>query len=110
MIAILFETQRVYGKEPEQLKSLVLLFQMTLADYNWQQVEGAFKVFVTRSNEMPTPFDVVDLIERGGKPPLERALYIGIQKKDACDRTSAEWDYMKDYEHFNLTGKHRKQF
>lgn len=105
MIGSLFESQRVFGKEPEQVDALIGVFIMALADYPFPAIDKAMRLWVKRSAEMPTPFDIVNLIERDGKPPLERAVYVSISKKDGVDRTAEEWQYMRDYERYQLTGE-----
>ena len=49
-------------------------------------------------NEMPTPADIAGIIDRDGKLPLERAVYVAIGKRDAATRSSDEWAYMKAFE------------
>lgn len=109
MLSTLFNSQKTYGKQPEQLNATVKLFQMVLADYAWPDIEAAFKVYVKRSGEMPTPHDIVDLIERKGLPPLERSVYVNLCKKAAEDLSLDDWQYIKDFEHYQKTGQHRQK-
>ena len=98
MLQQCFQTLRIYGKEPESLESVIAMFRLVLADYPVENITEAFRVWLKRSNEMPTPADIASIIERGGKPPLERAVYVAIGKRDPAMRTSDEWAYMRDYE------------
>jgi hypothetical protein len=100
-----FQSLRTYGKEPEQLGAVNGMFQMVLAEYPYDKIKGAFSYFLRHNNEMPTPADIVNIIERGGKPPLERSVYVSIQKKPKDERSSDEWAYCREYENFILTGK-----
>ena len=93
-----FQTLRIYGKEPEVLESVVAMFRLVLADYPMEKIIDGFGVWLKRSNEMPAPADIANIIERGGKPPFECAVYVNLSRKPAEQRTSEEWAYMRDYE------------
>ena len=95
---------RVYGKEPEALESVIALFRLVLADYAMGAITDAFCIWLKRSNEMPTPADIAGIIERDGKPPLDRAVYVAIGKRMAETRTSEEWTYMRDFEDAAMRG------
>ena len=97
-----FQGLKLYGKEPEALEALVSMFQMVLHDYAMPQIRQAFALHLKRSNEMPTPADIASIIERGGKPPLERAVYVSLSRKAAEQRTSDEWAYMREYESYAI--------
>ena len=98
MLQQCFQTLRIYGKEPEALESVLAMFRLVLADYEMGEITDAFRIWLKRSNEMPTPADIAGIIERRGKPPLERAVYIAIGKRDPVNRTPEEWAYMREYE------------
>ena len=98
MLQQCFQTLRIYGKEPEALESVIAMFRLVLADYPVGAITDGFRVWLKRSNEMPTPADIASIIERGGKPPLERAVYVSLSRKAAEQRTSDEWAYMREYE------------
>lgn len=104
MLQQCFQTLRIYGKEPEALESVIAMFRLVLADYSVGAITDAFRIWLKRSNEMPTPADIASIIERGGKPPFERAVYVNLSRKAAEDRTSEEWAYMRDYEADRLAG------
>lgn len=104
VILMAFDALKTYGKEPEQLDSVKKLMHFALADYNIQQVREAFAYYFKHNSEFPAPADIVQIIERGNKPPFDRAVYVTISKKAADQRTSAEWAYMRDYEDWNLNG------
>lgn len=99
-----FHALKTYGKEPESLDSIIDVMLETLADFEPEQIERAWKIHTQRSPEFPTPADIVGLIRRGGKPPLERSIYIAASKKEGCDRTAEEWDYIRDYEREAMQG------
>lgn len=99
-----FDTMKIYGKEPEQLKNAAALFQLVLADFPIDKIQQAFVYHLQNSVEMPTPADIATIIRRGNKPPFERSVYVSISKKDAELRTSEEWQYMRDYERHQIEG------
>ena len=104
MLQQCFQTLRLYGKEPEALESVVAMFRLVLADYPVEKIIAGFGAWLKRSNEMPTPADIANIIERGGKPPLERVVYVAITRRDAAMRTTEEWAYVRDYEDAALKG------
>lgn len=106
MLMQCFQALKLYGKEPEQIEGVIAMFRMVLADYPMDKIRAAFGFYLRHNSEMPAPADIATIIERGGKPPFERAVYVSLSKKHAEERTSAEWDYMRDYERFSISGKH----
>lgn len=99
-----FQGLKLYGKEPEALEALVAMFQLVLHDYTMDQIRRAFALHLKRSNEMPAPADIANIIERGNRPPFERAVYVNLSRKPPEHRTSDEWAYMRDYEADRLAG------
>ena len=99
-----FDALKTYGKEPEQLDSVKKLMHFALADYPWPKIQAALAYYFKHNTEFPAPADIVQIIERGNKPPFDRAVYTSISKKHPADRSSEEWKYMRDYEDWNLNG------
>lgn len=97
-----FDALKTYGKEPEQLDSVKKLMHFALADYPWQKIQDALAFYFRHNTEFPAPADLVQIIERGNKPPFDRAVYTTLSKKHPADRTSDEWAYMREYEAFML--------
>ncbi len=106
MLSQSFRALKLYGREPEDFAAIDAMFQLVLADYPIDKIKQAFAVYLKRHNELPAPADIVQIIERDGKPPLERAVYIAISKKYAEDRTSSDWAYMREYENYSKTGNY----
>ena len=100
-----FQALNLYGKEPEQLAAAIPLFQMVLSEYSIDQIRPAFVKWLQTNGAFPAPADIVSLIERGGKPPLDRAVYVAISKKPADVRTKEEWGYLSDYEREQIHGR-----
>lgn len=63
LIVDCFDTLRVYGKEPEQLQSAIKLFKRVLGKYSWDAINAAFDVYLERNAQMPTPADIVNIID-----------------------------------------------
>lgn len=95
---------KLYGKEPEQLRSMAGLFQFALADYEAEKIMKAFAYHLQISSEMPTPADIVNIMRRGNRPPLDRSVYVRLSKKDPYDRDREDWDYIREYEEFMIHG------
>jgi hypothetical protein len=103
-LALFFDGLKVYGKDPDSLENATKLFHFVLADYPVDKIIDAFSYYLKHNTEFPAPADIANIIERGNKPPFDRSVYVTISKKDPCDRSSEEWAYMCDYEHFQLSG------
>ena len=58
-----FQCLRLYGREPEALESTVAMFQLVLGDYSIDQIRRGFAEYLKRNNEMPTPADIVNIID-----------------------------------------------
>lgn len=99
-----FDGLKLYGKEPEQIENTVKLFRMVLADFPSDKIQSAFVTHLQRSSEMPTPSDIVQLINRGNKPAFDKAVYIRLEKKGYDARSRDEDEYMKEYEEFMIYG------
>lgn len=99
-----YDALKTYGKEPEQLESVKKFFHFALADYPWERIREALAYYIKNNAEFPTPADIVQIIQRGNKPPFDRAVYVSITKKHADQRTGEEWAYMREYEAFILRG------
>lgn len=99
-----FQSLKLYGKEPEALEATVAMFQMVLADYPIERVRQGFAFYLRHNSEMPTPADIANIIDRGNKPPFDRSVYVALSRKDAEFRSAEEWQYIRDYEAFQVRG------
>lgn len=84
------------------------MFQMVLADYPIDKIKTAFKAYLKTHSDMPAPADIVHLIERGNKPAFDRSVYVELcrrHKHERFSRWTSEWEYMRDFERFQMTGK-----
>jgi len=89
------------------LKDSLAMFGMILFDYTGEQIKQAFLFWMKTNNQFPTPADIVNIIERDGKPAFDKTVYVNLCKKRQTtpdDLRSSEWEYMEDYERFAITG------
>jgi len=56
------------------------MFQLVLAEYPFQRIREAFIEHVSRKPELPTPSDIVNIIEPP-KPKPDWAAYVAIKKR-----------------------------
>lgn len=98
-------TLKLYGKQPEALGDITAMFVMVLGEYCFEDIMRAFAFYLNKiGNDMPAPFDIANIIDRGFKPPFDRSVYVSLSRKEAQHRTKDEWEYMRQYEHFAVTG------
>lgn len=93
-----FSVQKMYGRQPENIEVINQVFHNILGKYPSGIALKAFEVWMERSQEFPTPADIVNLIKRNGKPPLSKEIYIAINRKDPEDRNGNDWAYLREYE------------
>ena len=98
MLQQCFQALNLYGKEPEQIEAAINIHQMVLAPFPIDQVRAAFGKWLETHDTFPAPSNIVNLIKRGGKPPLSEAVYVSISKKPGDQRTKDDWRYIEDYE------------
>ncbi len=102
----LYKVLKIYGKKAESLEDVVKLFVFCLAEYPTKVVMHAFKIYLKRSDEFPTPSDIVKIIEFKGRPDFNTSIYNVLQKRMASGAilTYKELEYIKDYERYMITG------
>lgn len=88
----------MYGRAPESAETVERLFQNLLAPYPADKAIRAFEVWLERSQEFPTPADIIGIIKRNGKPPLKESDIIAIRKKDGEDRDGTEWRMLREWD------------
>jgi hypothetical protein len=93
-----FTVQRIYGKEPDSLVAVNQVFHNVLGGLPGDQVVRAFQLWMQRSQEFPTPADIVGIVKRKGRPPLKESDIIAIRKKDGENRTREEWAMLREWE------------
>jgi hypothetical protein len=80
MVTQSFDVLNVYGKTTDQLNYIVKAFILVLEAYPPKDVRDAFLHWISRKSVMPTPADIVNIID---PPPekLSEALFINLCKK-----------------------------
>jgi hypothetical protein len=58
-----FDVLDTFGKTPDQLTNIIKAFVTQLAEYPYAQVRDAFRQYLKRNSKMPTPADIVNLID-----------------------------------------------
>jgi hypothetical protein len=74
-----FDVLNTYGKTPEQLENMTGMFLATLQGYDFKDVKSAFIQHMRTSRSMPTPADIINIIEPP-KQELSRAMYVQIMR------------------------------
>lgn len=98
LIAGCFALQKLYGKAPESMETVVLLFHTILSKHSAEKVIKAFQTWLERSQEFPTPADIIGLIKRNGKPPLSESQFIAISRKEYGERTTEEHWFLRQWQ------------
>ena len=103
-LAMFRDTMRQYGRKPAQMENLTKMFIFALADYPYDKISNALRFYAKHYSEMPTPSDIVAIIERNGKPPFERAVYVALRTKPKDELRDEEWEYIREYEKWAISG------
>lgn len=83
-LAQVCELQKQYGKAAANLEVLVGGFLWLLAGIPMQEILGAMRSYVLKKNDIPTPAELLNIINPPA-PVLSGAAYIGLRKKLADD-------------------------
>ncbi|WP_149113725.1 hypothetical protein [Limnoglobus roseus] len=92
---MLFQTyasQKSYGDKAEMMEFKDSMFQLVLGKYQFADVKQAFIDHVSRKADLPTPSDIVNIIDPP-KEKLSQAVYIDIKRRMAMPN-----EYVPDYE------------
>jgi hypothetical protein len=90
--------QKLYGRSVENTEIVIRMFHKLLANQPAEKVTKAFEAWLLKSQEFPTPADIISLIQRNGKPPLKESDIIAIRKKDGEHRTKADWQMLAEWD------------
>lgn len=103
VIGRVFDLQKQYGKTPAQLESIVAGFLWALAPYDPTAVIAAFGVYILSHSDMPSPFDIrqiIDPIKPDWVP--DKAYYVSLKQLEQHGGKYAlnteEIEYVKKYE------------
>ena len=75
-ILVCFDGLNTFGKTPGQLKNAMKLFLMRLGDYPMPLVRAAFERWVDEKPEMPTPADIIGMMQEDNERLLDFVGYV----------------------------------
>jgi len=100
LVTTCYEALNTYGKTPEQLEAVIAVMQMDLEDYTYSVVRQAFKIYRRTKSAMPTPADIINIID----PPVPKKKFCKVafldikrQQREGAFVTAAEKQYIADF-------------
>lgn len=95
--------QKAYGKTSAELETMVEGFAWALQDYDPQLVVRAIGKFLLQSRDIPTPFDIREIIDPIKKPwEPDKIYYLGLkrllEKEGQYAISTDELAYVRKYE------------
>jgi len=108
-LAQVCELQKQYGKTAANLETLVEGFMWLLDGTPMDKVLDAMKTYMLSHNDIPTPSDLLKIINPP-EEPLSKAVFIALcQAKERGEYlTPTERKYMRDYENQEITKTGKK--
>lgn len=111
-IGRVFDLQKQYGKTTSQLENLVEGFCWALKPYSLDRIIDAFGEYILTHADMPTPYDIRQIIDPVEKPwTPDRSYYITLKKlfdnEGAFGLTTDEMEYIQKYENHMLKASRR---
>lgn len=97
LLAQTYALLKKYGEKADLTELRDTGFQWLLSDYPISTIEAAFRKYLTTAREIPTPADILAIIDPKTQP-LDRAVYIRLSRKDPGDLDWQERDYMRAFE------------
>lgn len=94
-----FASQKTYGDKAEMMGYRDSMFQLILAEYPIEAIRAAFIEHIRRKPDLPTPSDIVNLIDPP-KPELSSAMYVKLrqQSQEGAYLTGDERAFLRAYE------------
>ena len=93
-----FAVQKLYGRDTGNAETITEMFHAMLGKYPAAHCIRALELWLERSQEFPTPADIIGIIKRKGKQPLSKETYIAISRKDGELRDASDWQFLREYE------------
>lgn len=80
-------------------------FQMVLGDYPIDDVKNAFIQYLKVGKEIPTPADIIEILDPTVKPLCPRTYqrFVNLSKEGEFSLTNAERDYIYQYENQQMS-------
>jgi len=102
-----YEALNTYGKSPDNMEASVMLMQMMLGKFPYEQVRSAFETYLNTNSEMPKPADIIAIIEpERQKKKWCSTTFIDIKKRGREGQfiTEAEKKYCEDFVAAKVSG------
>ena len=98
-----FASQKSYGDKAQMMGYRDGMFQLVLGSYSFAAVREAFIRHVSRKADLPSPSDIVNLIDPP-KEPLSAAVYTALKRRieDGYYPLSEEKAYLRAFEQQEL--------
>lgn len=93
-----------YGKTAKDMDLMIDGFIAMLAEYPADKVIRAFRTHVERSQKLPTLADIIGLIKRNGRPPLNESDVVRVSKIDPEHRTRDQWALLREWDNQQAEG------
>lgn len=92
--------QRTYGKQASDTHNIAKLFAHVLEDLDPELVIKAFKVWINRSPEYPTPYDIRKIVEPQKRLPTihEYSKAYDRYTQNGHNKFTRDYDIVKAYE------------
>ena len=98
LVSQCFDSLNNYGKTQEALPNIIKFFILKLKKYPFEKVYNAFDKWTDRHSTMPTPADIINIIDP--LPELSKTLYISLceKKKNDVYITPSQREFMAEFE------------
>ena len=98
-----FDIQKAFGKTAGQLHTIIEAFCWGLRKYRADRVVWALGEYMLRKPDMPTPYDIRQIIDPIPEPPkFDKAYYVRLMKlreeQGKYALNDEEEQYVRDYE------------
>lgn len=93
-----------YGEAADTTAIREAGFQWVLEDYPIDQITQALKQYLRTGKEIPTPADIVEILDPGINPlcPKVYQRFLNLSKENKFNLTKDEWKYIEQYENQQL--------
>jgi len=76
--------QKKYGEQADYAKVRDAAFQKALGRFCFDDVEHAFERYTSRKNDIPSPADILNILEPL-QPIFDKAMFVAIKQKSKCN-------------------------
>lgn len=100
LVTSCYHALRQYGKSPEELEAIIMLMQIKLAKYAYEDVRMAFDKLLDTATQVPTPAEVIAIVDPSTQPRKWSATaFIDIKRRirEGQFVPKSEIQYCKDY-------------